>query len=380
MAPTDAAALDEANFPPAGSPALSPAPTGHHRPASLVLHQRPPKLVYLDLNHWVELARANAGHREGERFRHSLSACVDAVDRGAALFPLADSIYYEVSRIGPHRQRKDLADVMQTVSRWVTVTSRSTIADHEVEAMLDRLVGRRPEPIRQRQYLGWGIHHAFGRPEPRWSVVNTETGEDVTEWVRATHPRGPDWFDAVLADGNLRMNRDMIEGPSTPEAEAELRSRGWDPYVAHESMKQRAQQQTDQAGRLDARWRRGRIRDVIAVTEVLTELMAKMDRGLAARGADTGAVFRQDAEARAAFAEMPSYDVAVTMKASYHRDATRTWTPNDVNDIDALGSTLPYCDIVVTDKAVAAHARRTGLAARLGGTVLSRLDELVPLL
>ena len=95
------------------------------------------------------------------------------------------------------------------------------------------------------------------------------------------------------------------------------------------------------------------------------------ERGLAARGADTGAVFRQDAEARAAFAEMPSYDVAVTMKASYHRDATQN---------RRVGLDAPYCDIVVTDKAVAAHARRTGLAARLGGTVLSRLDELVPLL
>ena len=48
--------------------------------------------------------------------------------------------------------------------------------------------------------------------------------------------------------------------------------------------------------------------------------------------------------------------------------------------IDALGSTLPYCDIVVTDRAVASHARQTGLAERLGTTVLSTLLDLPALL
>ncbi|MBA2557025.1 MAG: hypothetical protein H0V12_06725 [Chloroflexi bacterium] len=63
-----------------------------------------------------------------------------------------------------------------------------------------------------------------------------------------------------------------------------------------------------------------------------------------------------------------------------HRDGTRTWTANDVNDIDAMGSTIPYGDIVVTDKAVVNHVRRTHLAEPFGTTVLSRLDNLIPLL
>jgi hypothetical protein len=84
--------------------------------------------------------------------------------------------------------------------------------------------------------------------------------------------------------------------------------------------------------------------------------------------------------ARAAFDAMPSYDVAVTMKVEYHRDPSHVWRVNDIHDIDALGSTLPYCDIVVTDKAAASHARRTGLADRLGTTILSRLDDLIALL
>ena len=49
---------------------------------------------------------------------------------------------------------------------------------------------------------------------------------------------------------------------------------------------------------------------------------------------------------------------------------------DDIHDTDALGSTLPYCDIVVTDRATASHARQTGWAERLDTVVLSRLSDL----
>ena len=73
---------------------------------------------------------------------------------------------------------------------------------------------------------------------------------------------------------------------------------------------------------------------------------------------------------------MPSFDVAVALKSSYHRDAMHLWTQNDIHDINALASTIPYCDIVVTDKAMASHAIRTGLAERLNTIVLARLSDL----
>ena len=54
-------------------------------PASLL----PPKLVYLDVNQWVALARANTGHRDGEpvkHVKHVLEACdQDAFEEALAL-------------------------------------------------------------------------------------------------------------------------------------------------------------------------------------------------------------------------------------------------------------------------------------------------------
>ena len=73
---------------------------------------------------------------------------------------------------------------------------------------------------------------------------------------------------------------------------------------------------------------------------------------------------------------MPSFDVAVTLKTSYHRDANHQWTNNDIHDIHAIAGTLPYCDIVVSDKAVISHVMRTGLSERLSTTVLASLSDL----
>lgn len=69
-------------------------------------------------------------------------------------------------------------------------------------------------------------------------------------------------------------------------------------------------------------------------------------------------------------------DEPVTLKTEYHRGSTHRWTTNDIHDIDALGSTLPYCDIVVTDRAIASHAKRTGLTERLETVALARLADL----
>lgn len=81
-------------------------------------------------------------------------------------------------------------------------------------------------------------------------------------------------------------------------------------------------------------------------------------RGLAARNVTLEAAFPDPTETVRQFDTMPSFDVSVSLKSAYQRNPLHAWTPNDLIDIDALGSTLLYCDLVLTDKA-AAHAARS---------------------
>src|SRR2546429_7842771 len=116
-------------------------------PTTLRLPQRPPKLVYLDTNHWISLSKAAAGHPDGQAFIEVLTACRRASESGDAVFPISDSIYFEISKNRRHRQRRDLREVIETMSRFMVVTSRSVVSTHEIEALLDRVVGPNPRPV-----------------------------------------------------------------------------------------------------------------------------------------------------------------------------------------------------------------------------------------
>lgn len=346
-------------------------------PRTLRVPSRPPKLVYLDLLHWIELAKTMAGRPESSSTRELLAECLAAREDGRALFPIADAIYVEVSKIKQHRQRRDIRHAIETLSGYHVVTSRPTIANHEIEAMLDNFVGPSQRPVNTMDYLDWGVARAFGRVGG--FRVRRGTGEDVTDEVRARWPEGPEAFDLLLASAELMLQRGTLDGPASPQEEQALRKYGWKPDPAMTISENRARQELEQVERFDSdpRWRAGRIRDVVAAWEVLIEVNEMLCRGLADRGATLEDVFDSPPVTRAQLDVMPSFDVSVTMKTEYHRDPHHRWTTNDIHDIDALASTLPYCDIVVTDRAVAAHANRSGLAERLDTVVVARLADLL---
>ncbi len=57
-------------------------------------------IVYLDLNHWISLAKAAVGHAHGEAFAEILKTCLSAAKIGAATFVLAAAHYFEILKIG----------------------------------------------------------------------------------------------------------------------------------------------------------------------------------------------------------------------------------------------------------------------------------------
>ena len=339
----------------------------------------PPKLVYFDLNHWIALAKALSGHQDGKEDNALLDFCLRAVEERNAIFPISLSIYVEILKIKDYQRRCDLRKAMELLSRYWVITSRFVVATHEIEALLNHIVGPNPEPINTMDYLDWGVFRAFGLDG---SVrVKSAEGRDVTNEVRQSFHQGPQVFDEVLLEGILKLNRQVIDGPS-PEEYAEFRAQGYDPIRVLEQFEKEAANEVEFADRLndDQKWRRGRLRDAVSAREVLSQIYSILKRGCDERGVvsieSLQSPFPSVTDARRAFDSMPSFDASVTLKTSLHKNARHRWTPNDVHDLHALASTLPYCDIVITDRAMASRAVRTGLASRLNTIVLSRLSDL----
>ena len=346
-------------------------------PPTLRLSERPPKLIYLDLNHWIGLSKAHSGHRNGDNHKCALEACLEAVRHKRAIFPLSEFIYFEIGKMTNYRQRHDLREVIERISRYMVVTSLTVVAKHEIEAVLDLVIGPKPTPINTTNYLDWGVDRAFGRVAD--FRIKSDDGKDVTEEVRRQYRDGPEAFDKVLFDAQIKLNRKVIEGPA-PLEEPKLIALGWNPKAGQKTISQLALDEHAQARRLDdyPNWRVGRIRDLITAREIIKEFGDILEEGLSARGpgaADQLFALRRD-DLDSAFRSMPSLDVAVTLKTSLHRDPNHKWVKNDIHDIGALALTIPYCDVVVTDRAMWSHVSRNKLSTRYDSIVIPSLEEL----
>jgi hypothetical protein len=337
------------------------------------------KIVYLDLNHWISLAKANVKHPQGDEYLPALEAIRSAALAGDAVFPLSATHYMEMTGIANPRQRADLAEVMGEVSGFVSLLDRVLISKAEVEAMLDVMVAPHPKEYMPLMLLGDGVGHAFGRKVDRVGV--RDSSGDITEQMRADWPAGPAAFDALMQTAQREIEQGVLRGPADEDIPRLVGDYGYVPEPVREQQRKRATQEGEQAERLDGHpeWRRGRIRDVVGCRYLIFELMELINEGLAARRSDTSS-FRDAASLRRLIDGMPSADASVTLLTEYHRNSRMRWESNDISDIDALSAAVAYCDVVVTDSKARHLIEVTGLSRRLNVKVVSRLSDLLSII
>ena len=344
------------------------------------------RLVYLDLNHWISLSKVISGHKDGLRYKTAFDACVASVNEGKTEFPLSLSILMEIQAIHNRNQRLWLRRVTEQLSRFQAVLPRTVVASLEFDQVLGTRFGRSHIQTSRLDYIGFGVGWAFGqRLEP--SVVDSQ-GRDVTTEAFASMPLERR---LLFTDESISyiLTRMVIEGPVSPSDEAALRAHGWNPEGVRDLFDSRVKLEgrlvidlNESASRTSLDWRKGRLRDVISAREFY-EYNSVFRGILDEQQLTVEDVFDMSGTAKARRHNrqitdvMPTFDVAVTLKTAYHRNPNHRWKRNDLFDIDAMSSVLPYCDIVVTDKEMASHINQTKLSARLGTVVLSTLDDLV---
>ena len=274
-------------------------------PRTLRMPVRPPKLVYLDLNHWIALAKALSGHHDGKKDMDLLDFCLRAVKEEIAIFPISLSIYVEILKIRNYQRRCNLCKAIELLNRYKVLTPRFVVATHEIEALLDHIVGPNPEPINTMDYLDWGVLRSLGMND---SVgVTSADGRDVTEEVRQSFTHGPQVFDEIVSEVILELNRQVINGPS-PEEDSEFREQGYSPINILEPYEREAANEVEFVHRLNAdpKWRRGRLRDVISAREVLIQINSILKRGYDERGIGSfQSLFPSVTDDRRAFDSMP---------------------------------------------------------------------------
>ena len=322
-------------------------------PQTLTRPKGQPKLIYLDQKDWVSFAKVLAGHREGAKYKEFFHACCNAVQDQEVLFPFSRFTLIELQN-NYYKHRADLTTAIECLSRFRSVSPPEVIIRHEFEAVLDCVVGPRSQPISQDYYLGNSIFHTAGT---------------------TSH----------LMDQNLYWLRKLITGPNAEEEE-ELQRLGWDPATIRKRFEKLASREQDFSANfrkhLPARghkqreeWRHFSIAAVAFRDEINTIVEACCN----ARRIVFEETFHPQtglADLRNATNAVPWLDCSVSLRSSIHRDPNHAWKRNDVIDIQSLATTIPYCDVVVTDCAMRHHVSKCRLPDRYGTVVLTDLRDL----
>jgi hypothetical protein len=347
-------------------------------PPSLVwprlLEQPADKLnvVYLDLNHWIGLAQASIGHVKGSSFAEALEACRAARSAGLTHFVLSGTIYAEMLKIKDPAQRQTLAGVMEELTDFATLVSRVVVMECEISAMLDPFA-KMPSPLSQVPLIGRGVRHAFGL-----NSGITITGPAGDDTARVREVMVAQRFEDIVGQGILKFERSVLRGPSDNQEAADLRAVGWNPESTTQIAETRAEQERYLTNKLDAeqRWRRGRLRDVVSARELHIEFQNILPRALTERGLVLADVITDEESARTFVRAMPSSEVSIELKWAWHRNGDKQWTANDIYDIDAMALAIPYCDVVVTEKACHHILSAAGLGERMHTALLHNLNDL----
>lgn len=321
---------------------------------------RPPiPLVYLDLNHYIEMAKAGRAAdgqvmESGESIKvlpgypDLLVAARRAKTERRAVFPLSAVHFQEVANSVPSpRQRGHVADVMEELSDFTYLLGRPSIIEMEIAAGLDRVYGT-PPSYASMPLLGDSALWAFGR-SGGFRFFNQITGEDTEAQLRSE--LGDDAFQKQLVEMRYFMERKLLEGPQDSEI-AELRARGYAPETYQVGIESRLAFELETSAILEKypSWRRGRLRDLIFAREVAHEGMTAFVHHLQQREEDgLPHELPEAAEMVTLWAAMPQIQVAATMKTRYHRNPEHRWKINHIADIDALAVAYAYCDALLTD-------------------------------
>lgn len=321
--------------------------------------------IYLDLKDWVALAKARLGRPEFPHDRLAYETLCAATAAGQVIVPLSPTTYMELARISSLRQRTDLADVIAEISGFVALSGRSIAVDHQMRtALAARFGGEVPAPIRP-----FGLGSSFALGDRRRLVLRGRDG---------AAPGLPDALvHEIETSGRVMGEYMMLRGPA-PEEIPDLRALGYRPEAVAQVEEDRVNREKELAAMLQAGTAdRGRLGDIVHARHLYWELGHHLPSGLKQYGIDITDFFANGKEWLTAFLDdIPSAAINITLAERGFRNSYKAWTGNDLRDADAMSAAIPYCNIVLTDKYVAAQLARSQTVAKQGTLVLARLRDL----
>lgn len=321
--------------------------------------------VWLDHAKWIDLARAAHGQPGGSDYEVALLVARAAVELGQVSFVLDGTRYMELYRRAEPESRRRLAVVMSELSRMHTMASPRSIVLSEFHRAFHVLFGVPFDEPPFTQLFGVGAGFAFGQEQFAYRIPEAQRAALV-----ANSPGVASTFEA---SATTAMEQMLLMGPTDDL------SREWREQIEAQSFGVRyAEGERELAARIEQHGVRKKkmFDDIMSVTE-LVDVMKPMNEVAAQVGLNVDAVLDAGRTAlEALLEELPSRVTARALRRARMRNPDNIWKPNDLEDIAALSFTIPYCDVVLTEKSWVQHATLAGLPSRFGTALLHDVAKL----
>ena len=245
----------------ANEPHWAPAPIVW--PEAVLQPRRPPALVYLDLNHWINMAKVIAGKVSPAGYDDLHGAALRACEVGRARFVLSASVVQEPWAIPDPRQRRDVAGVMEELTDFAILASPVDLMRVELLASVAGILGDSPYSVGTFPLVGTSVLHAFGK-KGGLKIVDKRGVDKTAEFLAADGDKARE----QLAQMQRVAERALLVGPEDAEV-PDLRANGYRPEIPTTQLEENALiEQHFADNQLTDEWRRRRIRDVLLAREV----------------------------------------------------------------------------------------------------------------
>ena len=333
----------------------------------MCVNEQQPRSVYIDINHWYALARADGGRPDKPEHAAILRTLQAEVEAGRVVIPLSSVTYTELTENPRDQLRQAAAGVMLKLSRLVTIAPPQKIVDEELARELNRRFGRPAFPIMVPK-LGYGVGFAFGIrgrvkasgfTDAERERIEAQMGKTIADLELEANAQFEFWLLATP-----RSLRDRIPGFEPVSTRADAAAELAEIKIMVDSLHSDKEIAT-------------RPMDGIAARQLCRDIFDNFTRALKSGGFVTGSPMHTRGELTDFLDHLPTQRVATALKYHYVKQTTTTWEINHLRDIAALSVAIPYTDAVVTDGDVwdiATH--RAHLDAEFGTPIFKSLTDL----
>jgi hypothetical protein len=148
-----------------------------------MFRRREMKIIYLDQNKWIDLAKSYHGKDNDPELKATLAYLLRETQQGSIVLPLSATHYMEIARIGDPQRRGRLATVMWELSGGTTIASYRAMLIHELECALSRRFAHVNPPTFT--LLARGLAHAAGVPTHQYRIPEPARSQLPPDQVEA---------------------------------------------------------------------------------------------------------------------------------------------------------------------------------------------------